>query len=75
MHPNAILYEIQQLYKASDGLDSLAEQHPLASEALTTIAGSVRSTAALLEVLIAMKHFEKIGCPGYRIVPHFEDFN
>jgi len=33
MHPNAILHEIQQLYNVSDRLDSLAEQHPLVSEA------------------------------------------
>jgi hypothetical protein len=75
MHPNAILYEIQQLYRVSAGLDSLAEQHPLASEALCIIAGSVRNTAALLEALVAMKHFEKTGCPGYRMVSPFEDFN
>jgi hypothetical protein len=75
MHPNAILYEIQQLYNVSDGLDWIAKQRPLASEALITIAGSVRRTAALLEVLVAMKHFEKTGCPRYRMVRHFEDFN
>ena len=55
MNPNAILHEIQQLYNVSDRLDSLAEQHPFVSEALTSIAGSVRNTATLLEVLVAMK--------------------
>jgi len=55
MHPSAILHEVQQLYNVSDRLDSLAEQHPLVSEALITISGSVRNTAALLEVLVAMK--------------------
>jgi hypothetical protein len=55
MHPNAILHEVQQLYNVSDRLDSLAEQHPLVSEALITIAGSVRNTATLLEVLVATK--------------------
>jgi hypothetical protein len=55
MHPNAIVHEIQQLYNVSDHLDSLAEQHPLVSEALITISGSVRNTATLLEVLIATK--------------------
>jgi hypothetical protein len=39
----------------SDRLDSLAEQHPLVSEALVTISGSVRNTAILLEVLVATK--------------------
>ena len=55
MHANAILHEVQQLYNVSDRLDSLAEQHPLVSEALTTISGSVRNTATLLEVLVATK--------------------
>jgi hypothetical protein len=55
MHPTAILHEVQQLYNVSDRLDSLAEQHPVMSEALLTISGSVRNTATLLEVLVAMK--------------------
>ena len=55
MHPNAILHEVQQLYNVSDRLDSLAEQHPLVSDALITISESVRNTATLLEVLVAMK--------------------
>jgi hypothetical protein len=52
MHTNAILHEVQQLYNVSGRLDSLAEQHPLVSDALITISGSVRN---LLEVLVAMK--------------------
>ncbi len=55
MHPNAILHEVQQLYNVSDRLDSLAEEHPLVSEALITISGSVRNTATLLEVLVVTK--------------------
>jgi hypothetical protein len=51
----SILQEVQQLYNVSDRLDSLAEQHPLVSEALVTISGSVRNTATLLEVLVATK--------------------
>jgi hypothetical protein len=51
----AILREVQQLYKVSDRLDSLAEQHPLVSEALITISGSVRNTPTLLNVLVATK--------------------
>jgi hypothetical protein len=39
----------------SDRLDSLAEHHPIVSEALLTISGSVRSTATVLEVLVATK--------------------
>ena len=55
MDPNAILHEVQQLYNVSERLDSLAEQHPLVSEALVTISGSVRNTATLLEVLVVTK--------------------
>ncbi|MGA2990069.1 MAG: hypothetical protein ABSD88_06295 [Candidatus Korobacteraceae bacterium] len=55
MHTNAIQHEVQQLYSVSDRLDLLAEQHPLVEEALLTISGSVRNTATLLGVLVAMK--------------------
>lgn len=55
MHPNAILHEIRQLYNVSDRLDLLAEQHPFVSDALIGISGSVRNTATLLGVLVAMK--------------------
>ena len=55
MDSNAILHEVKQLYNVSDRLDSLAEQHPLVSEALITVSGSVRNTATLLEVLVTMK--------------------
>ena len=47
--------EAQQIFNVSDRLDSLAEQHPLVSEAPITISGSVRNTATLLEVLVTMK--------------------
>ena len=55
MHPSAILHEVQQLYDVSERLDSLAEHHPLVTEALLGISGSVRNTATLLEVLVATK--------------------
>ena len=55
MHSTAILQEAQKLHNVSDRLDSLAEQHPLVSEALITISGNVRGTAMLLEVLVATK--------------------
>jgi hypothetical protein len=55
MNPSAILHEVQQLYNVSDRLDLLAEQHPLATEALIAISGSVRNTATLLEVVVATK--------------------
>jgi hypothetical protein len=52
---NLILYEAQQLHNVSDHLDSLAESHPVVSNALITISGSVRNIATLLEVLVATK--------------------
>ena len=55
MPASTIQHEVQQLYDVSDRLDSLAEQHPLVSEALTTISASVRNTATLLEVLVATR--------------------
>jgi hypothetical protein len=54
----AILHEAQQLHDVSDRLDfldSLAGEHPLVSDALISISGSVRNTATLLEVLVATK--------------------
>jgi len=55
MESNAILQEVQQLYNISDRLDLLAEKHPVLSEGLLGISGSVRNTATLLEVLVATK--------------------
>ena len=51
----AILDEVDQLHNVSTRLDALAEQHPLLSESLMTIAGSVRNAATLLQVLVATK--------------------
>jgi len=55
MPSNALLHEARQLHNVSDRLEMLAEEHPLVSAALITISGSVRSTATVLEVLIATK--------------------
>ncbi len=51
----AILNEVDQLHNVSIRLEGLAEQHAPITEALMTIAGSVRNTATLLEVLVATK--------------------
>jgi hypothetical protein len=51
----AILHEVDQLHNVSTRLEALAEQHPLVSEPLITIAGSVRNAATVLAVLIATK--------------------
>ena len=61
MPSNAILHEATHLYNVSDRLDLLAEEHPLVSEALITISGSVRNTATLLEVLVATNMAPFIG--------------
>jgi len=58
---SAILYEAEQFHNVSGRLDSLSEQHPLVSEALLSISGSVRNTATLLEVLVAMKMAQLSG--------------
>ena len=51
----AILDEVDQLQNVSTRLEGLADQHVAITEALMTIAGSVRSTATLLAVLVATK--------------------
>jgi len=55
MPSTAILHEVLRLHGVSDRLDALAEQHPIVAEALLSISISVRNTATLLEVLVAMK--------------------
>jgi hypothetical protein len=67
MPPTQILHEAQQLHNVSDRLDSLADQHPVVSDALTAISGSVRNTATLLEVLVATK-MGPLGGPTPAIV-------
>ena len=61
MPSNAILHEALQLHSVSDRLNSLAEEHPVVSEALITISGSIRNTATLLEVLVATKMRSALG--------------
>ena len=51
----AILREVDQLQNVSTRLEALADQQPLVSEPLTTIALSIRNTATLLEVLVVTK--------------------
>jgi hypothetical protein len=51
----AILREVDQLHNVSARLEGLAEQHPLVSEPLMTIAGNVRNSATVLAVLVATK--------------------
>jgi hypothetical protein len=55
MQFEAILREVEQLHDVSERLAVLAELHPLVSEALMTISGSVRNAATVLGVLVATK--------------------
>ena len=51
----AILNEVDQLQGVSVRLDELAEENPPVTEALMTIADSVRNAAAVLAVVAAVK--------------------
>jgi hypothetical protein len=50
-----ILDEVELLHAISTRLEGLAEHHTRATGELMTIAGSVRSTATILAVLVATK--------------------
>lgn len=51
----AVLQEVAELKKLSDRLTSLADQHPAIDDALISISGNIRNTAALLEVLVHIR--------------------
>jgi len=51
----ALLYEAQQLKDVSGRLELLADEHPTVTDAILTICGTIRSTATILEVLVATK--------------------
>ena len=55
MPAKEILQEANKLHKVSDSLDVLAVQHVPIAEALSILSGSVRNSATLLEVLVALK--------------------
>ena len=55
MPAKEILQEARKLHKVSDSLDVLAVQHVPIAEALSILSGSVRNSATLLEVLVALK--------------------
>ena len=52
---HAILDEVEQLHNIGTRLEELAELHPRVSEALITVAGTVRDVATVLAVLVATK--------------------
>jgi len=53
--PTVILEEARKLHSVSDNLDLIAEQFPPVTDALFSVAVSIRNTATLLEVLVATK--------------------
>ena len=55
MPSKALLHEAQQLKEVSGRLESLADEHPTVTDAILTISGTIRSTATILEVLVATK--------------------
>ncbi|MGA2807269.1 MAG: hypothetical protein ABSE87_03990 [Terracidiphilus sp.] len=55
MPASRILQEARKLRKVSESLAVLAEEHPPFSEELAALSGSVRNSATLLEVLVALK--------------------
>ena len=57
---DAILREVDQLHNVGTRLEGLADRHPPLSEALLTIAGSVRDTATVLAVLVVAKSSKPI---------------
>jgi hypothetical protein len=52
MPTNEILQEAKKLHKVSESLDSLAEQHAPVAEAPMILAGAVRNSANLLQILV-----------------------
>jgi hypothetical protein len=55
MSMDAILREVDQLNSVSTHLEELADHHPKMTKALVTVAESVRSTATVLAVLVAIE--------------------
>ena len=60
MPANEILQEARKLHNVSASLSALAEQHAPLAEALMILAETIRNSAALLEVLVALR----LGAPG-----------
>jgi hypothetical protein len=55
MPANQILQEAGKLHKVSENLDALAEQHAPVAEALLIMAETIRNSAMLLEILVALR--------------------
>jgi hypothetical protein len=61
MPAHEILLEAKKLHKVSDSLELLAMQHAPLAEDLSILSGSVRNSATLLEVLVAVKMGPALG--------------
>lgn len=55
MPSKALLHEAQQLHDISQRLELLADQHPNIAVSLLSICGTIRGSAAILEVLVTTK--------------------
>ena len=55
MPSKALLHEAQKLKDVSGRLELLADEHPTVTDAILKICGTIRSTATILEVLVATK--------------------
>jgi hypothetical protein len=55
MSAEALQCEIKRLIDVCEQLDALANTHPFVGEALLGIAGSLRNSATLLELLVATR--------------------
>jgi hypothetical protein len=55
MSAEALQCEIKRLTEVCEQLDVLANAHPFVGEALLGIAGSLRNSATLLELLVATR--------------------
>jgi hypothetical protein len=55
MATNQILQEARRLHSVSDSLNKLATVHASDAEALSILAGTVRHSATLLEVLVTIR--------------------
>ena len=64
MRYQPILNEVENLHGVSTRLEGLANQHPIVTEELLTIAGNVRRIAVLLAVLVATKLHGSDGRPS-----------
>jgi hypothetical protein len=55
MPAQEILQEAKKLHKISESLNSMAHQHAPITEALSILSGSVRNSATLIEVVVALR--------------------